>query len=153
MFKIREYKNTDLQQLVEMISTVLAEFEMSIDFEGPDKDLQNLKNVYFNNNGAFFIAQLDSKIIGSVAVSKVNDEKCELRKLYLLNKHRNRGFGQILLDKAIVFASSNGYRKMELEVSQKHKQAIELYEKADFVKTETTSCCLRCEFIYTKDLV
>ena len=153
MFKIREYKNIDYQQLVEMISTVLAEFEMSLDFEGPDKDLQELQNVYFSNNGVFFIAQLDSKIIGSVAISKIDDEKCELRKLYILKEHRNRGFGQILLDKAIDFALSNGYRKMELEVSQKHKQAISLYEQAGFTKSQTPSCCPRCDFIYTKDLI
>ena len=153
MFKIREYKNTDYQQLVEMVLTVLAEFEMYLDFEGPDKDLQDLQNVYFVNNGTFFIAQLDSKIVGSVAVSKIDDEKCELRKLYVLKEHRSQGFGQILLDKAIDFASSNGYRKMELEVSQKHKQAIELYEKTGFFRSQKASCCPRCDFIYTKDLV
>jgi putative acetyltransferase len=153
MFKIRECKNTDYLQLVEMISTVLAEFEMSLDFEGPDKDLQDLQNVYFDNNGAFFIAQLDSKIIGSVAVSKIDDEKCELRKLYVLKEHRSQGFGQILLDKAIDFALSNGYKKMELEVSKKHKQAIELYEKTGFVRSQKVSCCPRCDFIYIKDLI
>ena len=153
MFKIRECKNTDYLQLVEMISTVLAEFEMSLDLEGPDKDLQDLQNVYFDNNGAFFIAQLDSKIIGSVAVSKIDDEKCELRKLYVLKEHRSQGFGQILLDKAIDFALSNGYKKMELEVSKKHKQAIELYEKTGFVRSQKVSCCPRCDFIYIKDLI
>ena len=153
MFKIREYKNEDHCQLVEMISIILAEYNMSLDFAGPDKDLEDLQNVYFDNNGAFFIAELDGKIIGSVAVSKINDEKCELRKLYVLKEHRGRGFGKMLLDKAIDFASSNGYRKMELEVSQKHHKAIRLYEKAGFTKSQTPSCCPRCDFIYIKNLV
>ena len=153
MFKIREYKNGDHCQLVEMISTILAEYNMSLDFAGPDKDLEDLQNVYFNNNGALFIVERDGKIIGSVAVSKINDKKCALRKLYVLKEHRGRGFGQILLDKAIDFASSNGYRKMELEVSQKHLKAISLYEKAGFTKSQTPSCCPRCDFIYIKNLV
>ena len=153
MFKIREYKNEDHCQLVEMISIILAEYNMSLDFAGPDKDLEDIQNVYFNNNGVFFIAELDGKIIGSVAVSKINDEKCELRKLYVLKEHRSRGFGQILLDEAIDFASSNGYRKMELEVSQKHHKAISLYEKAGFTKSQTPSCCPRCDFIYIRNLV
>lgn len=153
MFEIREYKNEDHSQLVEMISMVLAEYKMSLDFTGPDKDLQDLQNIYFDSNGAFFIAELDGKIIGSVAVSKIDDEKCELRKLYVLKEHRNRGFGRVLLDKAIDFASSNGYRKMELEVSQKHKKAISLYQQAGFIKSETPSCCPRCDFIYMRNLV
>jgi len=153
MFNIREYKSTDRQQLVEMISTVLAEYKMSLDFEGPDKDLQDIQNIYFNNNGAFLIAQLNSKIIGSVAVGKIDDEKCELRKLYVLKEHREKGFGRMLLDKAVNFALANGYVEMELEVSQRHKQAIHFYEKLGFVKSEIPSSCPRCDFIYVKNLL
>jgi len=153
MLEIREYKKEDHSQLIEMISMVLAEHKMSIDFTGPDKDLQDLQNIYFLNNGAFFIAKLDDRIIGSVAVSKIDDESSELRKLYVLKEYRNRGFGKILLDKAIDFASSNRYRKMELEVSKKHQKAISLYQQAGFIKSETQSCCPRCDFIYTKSLV
>lgn len=152
MLKIREYKNTDNQSLVEMISTILAEYNMSLDFQGPDKDLEDLQNIYFNNKGVFFVAELAGKIIGSVAVSKIDDEKCELRKLYILKEHRGRGFGQILLDRAIDFALLNGYRKMELEVSDKHKGAIRLYKKLGFANTGIRSCCPRCDFIYAKEL-
>ena len=152
MLKIREYKNTDNQPLVEMISTVLAEYKMSLDFQGPDKDLEDLQSIYFNNKGVFFVAELAGKIIGSVAVSKIDDEKCELRKLYILKEHRGRGFGQILLDRAIDFASLNGYRKMELEVSEKHKGAIRFYKKLGFANTGIRSCCPRCDFIYAKEL-
>jgi putative acetyltransferase len=153
MFEIREYKNEDHSRLIEMISMVLAEYKMSLDFTGPDKDLHDLQNIYFYNHGAFFIAELDDEIIGSVAVSRIDDEKCELRKLYVLKEHRNRGFGRILLDKAIDFASSNGYGKMELEVSQKHQKAISLYIQTGFIKSETPSCCPRCDFIYIRNLV
>lgn len=152
MLKIREYKNTDSQPLVEMISTVLAEYRMSLDFQGPDKDLEDLQSVYFNNKGIFFVAELAGKIIGSVAVGKIDDEKCELRKLYILKEHRSRGFGQILLNRAIDFATLNGYRKMELEVSEQHKGAIRLYKKLGFIDTGIRSCCPRSDFIYTKKL-
>ena len=80
MFEIREYKKEDHSQLVEMISMVLAEYKMSLDFTGPDKDLRDQHNIYSLNNGAFFIAGLDGRIIGSVAVSKIDNERCELRK-------------------------------------------------------------------------
>jgi putative acetyltransferase len=152
MLKIREYKNTDNKPLIEMISTILAEYKMSLDFQGPDKDLEDLQNIYFNNKGVFFVAELDGKIIGSVAVSKIDDEKCELRKLYILKEHRGQGFGRILLDRAIDFASLNGYGKMELEVSEKHKGAIRLYEKLGFANTGIRSCCPRCDFIYAREL-
>jgi putative acetyltransferase len=152
MLKIREYKNTDNKPLIEMISTVLAEYKMSLDFQGPDKDLEDLQNIYFNNKGVFFVAELAGKIIGSVAVSKIDDEKCELRKLYILKEHRGQGFGQMLLDRAIDFASLNGYGKMELEVSEKHKGAIRLYKKFGFANTGIRSCCPRCDFIYAREL-
>lgn len=153
MLRTREYKNTDNQPLVEMISTVLAEYKMSLDFQGPDKDLEDLQGIYFNNKGVFFVAELAGKIIGSVAVSKIDNERCELRKLYVSKEHRGKSIGKMLFDKAVDFALSNGYKKMELEVSQKHQEAISLYKKAGFTKFETSSCCYRCDFIYTKDLI
>ena len=152
MLKIREYKNTDNKPLIEMISTVLAEYKMSLDFQGPDKDLKDLQTIYFNNKGVLFVAELAGKIIGSVAVSKIDDEKCELRKLYILKEHRGQGFGRMLLDRAIDFASLNGYGKMELEVSEKHKGAIRLYKKLGFANTGIRSCCPRCDFIYAREL-
>jgi len=152
MFEIREYKRQDHRQLTEMISTVLAEFQMSLDFTGPDKDIEDLKNVYIKNGEVFFVVELDGIIIGSVGVSKIDDEKCRLCKLYVLREHRRQGLGRMILETAIDFASSNGYRKMELEVSEKHKDVIRLYKKLGFAKTGIRSCCPRCDFIYAKQL-
>jgi len=63
-----------------------------------------------------------------------------------------QGFGLILLDRAIDFASLNGYRTMELEVSEKHTGAIRLYKKLGFANTGIRSCCPRCDFIYAREL-
>jgi len=152
ILKIREYQNLDTQPLIQMISTVLAEYEMSLDFQGPDKDLEDLQNVYFNDHGVFLVAELAGHIIGSVGVGKTDNETCELRKLYVLKAHRGRGLGQRLLDRAIEFGLSQGYTRMELEVSEQHRDAIRLYRKRGFASTGTRSGCPRCDFVYAKDL-
>ena len=46
VLNIREYKNTDNKPLIEMISTVLAEYKMSLDFQDPDKDLKDLEHLF-----------------------------------------------------------------------------------------------------------
>jgi len=149
---IRVYSNVDHLPLVEMISTVLAEYEMSLDVQGPDRDLEDLQNIYFNNNGVFFVAEWAGNIIGSVAVGKIDDEKCALRKLYVLKEYRGQGVGRILLNRAITFALLRGYKKMELEVSHKHRDAIRLYKRVGFADTGIRSGCPRCDLVYAKEL-
>lgn len=152
MFQIRDYRNEDHEQLVAMITSVLAEYGMSLDLGGPDKDLTNMQEAYFGGGGAFLVAEIDGSIIGSVGVGKVDDRTSRLRKLYVLRAHRGKGVGRMLIEKAIEHAVSYGYETLELEVSQKHRRAIRLYEKLGFKKSDTPSCCPRCEFIYARNL-
>lgn len=153
MFKIRNYNIKDNGPLITMITTVLAGYGMSLDFNGPDNDLKNIDGNYFKKGGIFYIAESKGNIIGSVGVCNIYNNRCQLRKMYLLKDYRGQGCGRMLLEKAINFAIISEYKKMELEVSRKHKSAIHLYKKMGFIKSDIPSDCPRCEFIYTKTII
>ena len=153
MCDIRDYREDDLGELINMVSLVLGEYSMSIDKTGADKELEDMGGVYGQHDSKFFIMESRGKIIGSVGVRNIDRDTCELRKLYLLKEYRGRGLGQELLDHALAFAVNKGYKKIQLEVSVKHERAISLYERSGFMRTDRKSSCPRCEFIFEKNKI
>ena len=152
MPKIRDYKAQDHEDLIKMISRVLEEFSMSIDKNGTDSELEHMAAVYGRDNAKFYVMEAGGRIIGSVGVRGIDKDTCELRKLYLLKEFRGLGLGRELLRHALTFSVNKGYKKIQLEVSAKHEQAMRLYEKAGFVKTDEKPSCSRCEFTCEKKL-
>jgi putative acetyltransferase len=98
-----------------------------------DSDIDNLEYHYFGSNGFFWIAQdHDDEIIASVAIFKLRDQTCELRKMYLKVTEQGKGFGKQLLQTAMAGARELGYAEMVLKTNSKLSKAIELYKKYGF---------------------
>ncbi len=62
--------------------------------------------------------------------------RCELKALYLLEKYHGKGLGRRLLNTAIRKARKDGYGKMYLDTLSSSRNAVRLYEKAGFERTE-----------------
>ncbi len=75
-------------------------------------------------------------IIASVAIGRINDTTCELRKMYLSVQEQGKGIGKILLQTAISKAKDLGYLAMELKTNSQLNTAIELYKKFGFQPSE-----------------
>lgn len=57
--------------------------------------------------------------------------------LIIINKnHRNKGYGEKLLNYVIKDIKNNGFNKLSLNVNKYNKKAIKLYKKKGFVETE-----------------
>ena len=74
-------------------------------------------------------------IIGTVAVSELDGDSCELKSLYLFEKYHGRGFGKKLLRYAIDEARKIGYKRMYLDSLSTSTKAIRLYRSAGFTDT------------------
>lgn len=67
-------------------------------------DLKDINESYFENNGLFLIVYNGEKIIGSGAIKKIDNQHCELKKLYLLKEYRNMGHGNMIVGMLFKFA-------------------------------------------------
>ena len=76
------------------------------------------------------------RVIGTVAVKKIDESTAELKALYLLSEYRRKGFGFQLLDKAVKFAKEQGYQRIVLDSMSKYADALRLYERYGFKTTE-----------------
>ncbi len=98
-----------------------------------DNDINDLSTHYFNNKGYFWIAENEAKnIFATVAIYKIDENTCELRKMYLQTQEQGKGIGKLLLNTAIAKAKELGYTKMVLKTNSKLSMAIGMYKKYGF---------------------
>jgi molybdate transport system substrate-binding protein len=137
----------------EVVRTVLGEYGLSIDSSGVDSDLDDLDGSYLSRGGLFEVAvAADGRIAGCCGVFPLEGTTCELRKMYLLKDARGQGLGGRLLRRALAFAASRGYRRVELETASVLKEAIALYAGAGFVPIQRKHLANRCDQAYALDL-
>lgn len=74
-----------------------------------ENELKNLEEVY--SSGVILIAKEDDKLIGCIAVKKIEDDICELKRLFVRECYRGNGYSKLLFDKAIAYATTLGYKK------------------------------------------
>ena len=96
-------------------------------------DMDELQPTYFDNDGIFLVMTDDDQIIGTGAVRKIDDEICELKRLWLSFEYHGQKLGYRMMQELLSFACQKGYRRMRLETDQDHQnRAFEFYKRLGF---------------------
>ncbi len=82
-------------------------------------------------NGAFFVADADSRILGYMGATTVLDE-AYVTNVAVLPEYRGFGIGSLLIEEAVAFCEKNGFSFITLEVRESNAAAISVYSKAGF---------------------
>ena len=106
--------------------------EQGFEFDpNKDFDLDDIDRHYLQSGGVFYVGLVDGKIIGTSAVRRIDDKKCEIKRIYVRKDFRSRGFGRELFLKALGFAGRN-YSTALLKTDAKLTDAIGMYLKNGF---------------------
>jgi len=112
-----------------------AWLEVDLCFQSFEKELKNLPGKYAAPTGRLFLAFTDEKIAGCVALRKIDDKTCEMKRLFVRDGFRGAGLGRELIERLIKEAGEIGYRKMRLDtLPGKMPRAVKLYEFYGFRK-------------------
>ena len=150
---LRSANNNDIKEVTKLIFDILEEYGLKTDPIKTDSDIQDIETNYINRNGSFDLLLDESgKIIATIGIYNIDNNICELRKMYLLKSERGKGFGKKLLDYAIEKAKSLGYKKIILETASALKEAIGLYEKYGFTLYHPEHLSGRCDQAYFLDI-
>ncbi len=145
-FNLREAFNQDLEKIKKLIFGVLHEYGLNIFPNTTDADLTDIEKSYFSNGGVFYVLESDEgKIIGSIGLYNINNQECELRKMYLSSSFRGKGIGRELLEFLLKKATEMSFKKIILETNSKLEMAINLYKKFGFKKFDLNKYSSGCD--------
>jgi putative acetyltransferase len=127
----------------------LQEIEAELDRMNEFSDLRDVQSAYFNNNGMLLVLLDNQKVVGAGGIRRLDDEICELKRVYFLKEYRGRGFGLQMMNQLLDFAKDHNYKKIRLSVLNSNIQiaAVTLYKKLGFYEVESPSSSLRMEKI------
>jgi putative acetyltransferase len=101
-------------------------------FQGFQEELDGLPGAYAVPDGRLFLAFDRNEAVGCVAIRKLEDGICEMKRLYVRPSHRGQGVGRRLAETAIEEARNMGYEKMRLDSLASMKEAVRLYRSLGF---------------------
>jgi len=110
-----------------------AWLDVDLCFQSFEEELKNLPGKYAAPTGRLFLAFADEKIAGCIALRKIDDETCEMKRLFVREEFRGADLGRRLIERLIKEAREIGYRKMRLDtLPEKMPKAVALYKKFGF---------------------
>jgi GNAT superfamily N-acetyltransferase len=99
-----------------------------------DYELANLPGEYTPPDGCLLLAYYKDNPVGCVAIRKIDDDICEMKRLYVKEDFRGKKIGYALVQGIIKNACESGYKKMRLDNHPWMKEAESLYKLFGFVE-------------------
>ena len=101
-------------------------------------DIEHVRSHYFDNSGLFLVLIDKKQVVGTRAIRKLDDEICELNRMWFLKEYRGQGWGGKMAQMLFDFANQIGYRKVRLDFANEERQpqAIKFYRRLGFYPIE-----------------
>lgn len=149
---IRSATNADEVRVTELVFVVLAEYGLQADPKTTDADLQDIEGNYVRRGGLFEVIEDGDALVGSVGLYPIDENVCELRKMYFVPQARGQGLGQYILVRMIGQARDLGFKRIVLETSSKLTAANRLYTGFGFTRVDSDHLAARADQAYALDL-
>ncbi|MEP6713528.1 MAG: GNAT family N-acetyltransferase [Ferruginibacter sp.] len=130
------YQNAYKDEVAALILSIQQdEFDIPVTLD-MQPDLEEISSFYQINNGNFWVARSNNKIIGTIALLDLGNNKAALRKMFVAKEYRGKEFGagQLLLDNLTAWATQNSFSEIFLGTTQKFVAAHRFYEKNNFIE-------------------
>jgi GNAT superfamily N-acetyltransferase len=123
----------DLELVRVLFREYAASLEFDLCFQGFEDELAALPGRYAPPSGCLLLAVVGGEPAGCVALKKLADGLCEMKRLYVRQRHRGTGLGRILAERIIAEAWRIGYDSIRLDtVPSVMAGAVALYRTLGF---------------------
>ena len=125
---IRPATLEDLDEIRVMLREYAAWLEVDLCFQNFELELAGLPGDYAPPRGRLLMAEG----AGCVALRAIDEETCEMKRLYVRPEYRGSGLGRRLIAAIIEEARRIGYGRMRLDTMPKMDSAQRLYASFGF---------------------
>lgn len=107
-------------------------FQIYLDIQHYEDEIRDLEAKYGRPEGRLYLALWDGEAAGCIALRKLDNRRCEMKRLYVRPAFRGHKIGDALVDRVIQDAKAIGYRYMLLDTLPFLEAAIRMYQKRGF---------------------
>lgn len=129
---------------IEHVKKLLEEYVASwFEFDGPvhkkevqkaRSQMENLLSYFGSAKGCLLLARYGEAAAGCVALEKLNDNVCQMKRLYVKPEFRGLKIGRKLAERVIEQACKIGYGRMRIHTIAALERANRLYESLGFTE-------------------
>ena len=134
-----KYLNNN-KELLDDVKKLFLEYAKSLpidlDFQNFEDELTELPGKYAPPTGTIILAFVNNRPVGIVALRKIENDICEMKRLYVKKNYQGLGIGKKLAEKIITEAKDKGYNYMRLDTLSSLKKALNLYKSLGFYKID-----------------
>jgi ribosomal protein S18 acetylase RimI-like enzyme len=134
---VQAHSSEDIDRARELFEEYAAWLGINLCFQNFEKELAELPGGYVPPTGRLFLAFEGDQIRGCVALRRLSDGACEIKRLYVRPEFRGKGLGRELTQAVIDAAREIGYERMRLDtLPGKMDTAIVMYRSLGFREIE-----------------
>ena len=133
---VRAESEAQLESARELFIEYQEELGIDLCFQNFQAELERLPGKYSTPQGCLLLVYHDEKLAGCMALKRISDITCEMKRMFLRSEFRGNGIGRVMTLEIINRAREIGYSKMRLDTVPQLKAAIALYRSLGFVEIE-----------------
>lgn len=125
--------DTDLETAKDLVLQYSRLLKVDLDFQDFEKEIEGFLGAYSPPQGVIFLAFLNEKVAGCVAMRPLGKGVCEMKRLFVKPEFRGFSIGVYLAEAIITEARKMGYDSIRLDTLPDMKAAQSLYSRLGFV--------------------
>jgi ribosomal protein S18 acetylase RimI-like enzyme len=132
---IKIIKAVTLKEIDEIRSLFMeyaSSLDFNLEFQDFENELKSLPGKYAPPEGKLYLALYKNKAAGCIAVRKIDNEYCEMKRLFVRPEFRGLNIGRALTEIIINEARKIGYKFMRLDTVRSMTSARKIYKEFGF---------------------
>ena len=126
----------DLENIRMLFREYVEALGEDLGYQGFEEELGSLPGSYASPEGSLHLALVEGIPAGCVALRRLDDSTCEMKRLFVRPRFRSLKLGSGLVKTVLEAAASRGYKVMKLDPLERLEAARRLYLRFGFREAE-----------------